>query len=156
MDKIGLGANGHQRQGGLARGGSNRDDCETGVGVGGKRENVDYDCSGAFGCEEVKIKHRKEEDKTKGKLVVPKFPDEEQGPSGSARNQKRDDKEGEINGETDAQRKYREVRNREKRVGWENHVVKDREKKFLCNSFRWDEADAKVRSYIFLCLGAEG
>ena len=24
------------------------------------------------------------------------------------------------------------------------------------NSFRWDEADAKVRNYIFLCLGAEG
>ena len=26
----------------------------------------------------------------------------------------------------------------------------------LCNSYRWDEADAKVRSYLFLCLGAEG
>ena len=87
---------------------------------------------------------------------MPKFPDEEQGPSGSARNQKRDDKEGEINGETVAHRKYREVRNREKRVGSENHVVKAREKKFLCNSFRWDEADAKVRNYLFLCLGAEG
>ena len=62
----------------------------------------------------------------------------------------------EINGETDAQRKNREVRNREKRVGWENHVVKAPEKSFLCNSFRWDEADAKVRSYSFLCLGPEG
>ena len=62
-----------------------------------------------------------------------------------------------INGETDAQRKNREVRNQEKRVGWENHVVKAREKGVLCNSFRWDEADAKVRSYIFRCLGgAEG
>ena len=64
--------------------------------------------------------------------------------------------EVEIKGETDAQRKNREVRNQEKRVGWENHVVKAREKRVLCNLFRWDETDAKVRSYIFLCLGAEG
>ena len=34
----------------------------------------------------------------------------------------------EIQGETDAQRKKREVRNQEKRVGWENHVIKAREK----------------------------
>ena len=40
-------------------------------------------------------------------------------------------------------------------MGWENHVIKAREKGVLCNSFRWDEADAKVRSYLFLCLGAE-
>ena len=33
---------------------------------------------------------------------------------------------------------------------------KPREKGVLCNSFRWDEADAKVRSYLFLCLSAEG
>ena len=64
--------------------------------------------------------------------------------------------EVEITGETDAQRKNREVRNQEKRYGWENHVVKAREKGVVYNSFRWDEADAKVRSYIFLCLGAEG
>ena len=62
----------------------------------------------------------------------------------------------EITGETEAQRKNREVRNQEKRVGWANHVIKAREKGVLCNSIRWDEADAKVRSYIFLCLGAEG
>ena len=64
--------------------------------------------------------------------------------------------EVEITGETEAQRKNRHVRNQEKRVGWENHVIKAREKVVLCNSFRWDEADAKVRSYLFLCLGAEG
>ena len=64
--------------------------------------------------------------------------------------------EVEITGETDAQRKNREVKNPEKRVGWENHVIKAREKGVLCNSFRWDEADAKVRSYLFLCLRAEG
>ena len=62
----------------------------------------------------------------------------------------------EIQGETGAQRKSREVRNQEKRVGWENHVIKAREKGVLCNSYRWDEADARVRSYLFLCLGAEG
>ena len=65
--------------------------------------------------------------------------------------------EVEITGETEEQRKNREVRNQEKRVGWENHhVIKARGKGVLCNSFRWDEADAKVRSYKFLCLGAEG
>ena len=52
-----------------------------------------------FGCEDIKIKHGEEEDKSAGRLVVPKFPDgtrsEEQGHSSSGRNQKRDDKEGE-------------------------------------------------------------
>ena len=61
----------------------------------------------------------------------------------------------EIQGETEAQRKNREVRNQEKRVGWENHVIKAREKGVLCNAYRWDEADARVRSYLFLCLGAK-
>ena len=56
----------------------------------------------------------------------------------------------EITGETDAQRKNREVRNQEKRVGWEKHVMKAREKGVLCCSFRWDEVEAKVRSYLFL------
>ena len=64
--------------------------------------------------------------------------------------------EVEITGETEAQRKNREVRSEEQRVGWENHAIKAREKGVLCNSLRWDEADAKVRSYIFLHLGAEG
>ena len=52
-----------------------------------------------FGCEEVRIKHGENEDKSAGKLVVPSFPDEkmneEQGLSGSGRNRERDDKEGE-------------------------------------------------------------
>ena len=51
-----------------------------------------------FSCEEVKIKHG-EEEKSAGRLVIPKFPDgtriEEQDPSSSGRNQKRDDKERE-------------------------------------------------------------
>ena len=64
--------------------------------------------------------------------------------------------EVEITGETEAQKKNQEVRNQEERVGWENHVIKGREKGVLCNSYTWDEADAKARSYYFLCLGAEG
>ena len=62
----------------------------------------------------------------------------------------------EIQGETDAQRINREVLNQEKQAGWDNHVIKARERGVLCNSYRWDEADARVRSYLFLCLGAEG
>ena len=62
----------------------------------------------------------------------------------------------ERQGETDSQRKNRQVRNQEKRIGWENHVIKARGKGVLCNSYRWDEADARVRSYLYLCLGAEG
>ena len=57
--------------------------------------------------------------------------------------------EVEITGETEAQRKNREVRNQEKRVAWENHFIKAREKGVLCNSFRWDEAEAKMRGYLF-------
>ena len=61
--------------------------------------------------------------------------------------------EVEITGETEAQRKNREVRNQEKGVGWENHVIKAREKGVLYNSFRWDEADAKNLD-IFSCVSA--
>ena len=35
-------------------------------------------------------------------------------------------------------------------------MIKAREKGVLCNSFRRDEVVAKVRSCLFLCLGAEG
>ena len=62
----------------------------------------------------------------------------------------------EVTGETEAQKKNWEVRNQTKRTGWENYGMKAREKGVLFNSLGWDEADAKVRSYIFLCLGAEG
>ena len=64
--------------------------------------------------------------------------------------------EVEITGETGAEKTNREVRNQEKIVCWENHVIRAREKGVLCISFRWDEADTKVRSYLFLCLRAEG
>ena len=52
-----------------------------------------------FGCEELKIKHGEEKDKSSGRLGIPKFPggtgSDEQGPSSSGKNQNRDDKEGE-------------------------------------------------------------
>ena len=48
-----------------------------------------------FGCEEVKVVHGEEEDQSAGRLVVPKLPDgvrdEEQGPSSSGKNPRRDD-----------------------------------------------------------------
>ena len=52
-----------------------------------------------FGCEELKIKHGEEKDKSSVRLVIPKFPggtgSDKQGPSSSGKNQNRDDKEGE-------------------------------------------------------------
>ena len=52
-----------------------------------------------FGCEEVKIKHGGNYDRSAGKLVVPKFSVEimkdEQGSSGLGRNEERDDEEKE-------------------------------------------------------------
>ena len=48
-----------------------------------------------FGCEEVKVAHVEEEDQSAGRLVVPKISDgardEEQGPSSSGKDPKRDD-----------------------------------------------------------------
>ena len=60
----------------------------------------------------------------------------------------------EKTGNTEAQRKNREVRIQEKRSGWENHVIKARQKGLLCNSYRWDEADARIRSFLFSLFGS--
>ena len=53
---------------------------------------------GLFGCKEVKVMHGEEEYRSAGRLVVPKFPNgttnEEQGPSSSGKNQKRDNEQG--------------------------------------------------------------
>ena len=40
--------------------------------------------------------------------------------------------EVELTEETEAQKKNKEVRKQEKRFGWENQVIKDREKGVLC------------------------
>ena len=63
--------------------------------------------------------------------------------------------EVEIQGETGAQRRNREVRNQEKSVDWKNRCQKARDKGVMCNSVIWDEEDVRVRSYLFLCLGME-
>ena len=51
-----------------------------------------------FGCDEIRVMHGGEEDRSVGRLVVPRFPDgsknDEQGPSSSGKNQKRDDEQG--------------------------------------------------------------
>ena len=39
------------------------------------------------------------------------------------------------------QKQNREVRNKEKRVGWENRCLKAREKSVLCISVAWDKAE---------------
>ena len=63
--------------------------------------------------------------------------------------------EVEIQGETDAQRRNQDVRNQEKNVNWENSCQKARDKGVMCNSVNWDE-NARMRSFVFLCLGMEG
>ena len=51
-----------------------------------------------FGHEEVKVVHGEKEDQSAGRLVIPKFSDgarsEEQGPSSSGKNPRRDDGQG--------------------------------------------------------------
>ena len=51
-----------------------------------------------FGCKEVKVMHGEEEDRSAGRLVVPKFPDgirdEEQGHPSSGKNPRREDGQG--------------------------------------------------------------
>ena len=51
-----------------------------------------------FGCGEVKVVHREEDDQSAGRLVVPKFPeggrDDEQVPSSSGNNPRRDHEQG--------------------------------------------------------------
>ena len=51
----------------------------------------------------------------------------------------------EITGETKAKKRNPDIRNQEKK--------RVRERGPFCNNFSWDEADAKVRNSIFLCLG---
>ena len=53
-------------------------------------------------------------------------------------------------------KRNRDIKNQEKRVIWENNVKKSRDKGVLCNNVPWDDADNKVRCYIFLYLGSEG
>ena len=94
MDEVGPGENGHEMQGGLALIVMS---VKPELAMSGKQ--LTRTAQAPFGCEEMKIKHGEEEDKSAGRLVGPKLLDkmrsEEQGPSSSERNQKGDDKEGE-------------------------------------------------------------
>ena len=51
-----------------------------------------------FGCEEVKVVQGEKENQSAGRLALPKFPDgandEQQGPSCSGKNPRRDDEQG--------------------------------------------------------------
>ena len=76
------------------------------------------------------------------------------------------------------QKRKQDTLNQEKKINWENNTTKvrerererekererqrerererERERATVCNNLPRDEADAKVRSYLFWCLGAEG
>ena len=61
-----------------------------------------------------------------------------------------------MNGETNVQIRDRELRNQEKRVQWENQCQLLDKLGPTVDGVLWEEADMKIRSYIYLCLGTEG
>ena len=63
--------------------------------------------------------------------------------------------EVQINGETEAQKRTRNIKNQEKLVALGKNLIKVREKGVLCYNIPWDDADAKVRNYAFPCLETE-
>ena len=62
----------------------------------------------------------------------------------------------ELIGETEAEKRKKDLCNQENKVIWENNIAKVRKRGAPGNNFPWVEAHAKERSYIFLCLVAEG
>ena len=58
----------------------------------------------------------------------------------------------EISVDDEAQKKSRCTKSKQKRNDWGNRFQKERQNGVLWNSFPWDEADAKVRSYLFLLI----
>ena len=61
-----------------------------------------------------------------------------------------------IDGETNVQIRERNLRNQEKKATWENQCAHLDNLGPTVDGVPWDEADIKCRSYIYLCLGAEG
>ena len=61
-----------------------------------------------------------------------------------------------IEGETKTQVRDRNLRNQEKRVIWENQCAHLNSLGRTVDSAAWEEAEIKIRSYIYLCLRAEG
>ena len=63
--------------------------------------------------------------------------------------------EEEFEGETDDDARNREQRNQRRRVDFENECKVIERKGALVDRIPWDEADTKVKSLIYLSLGAE-
>ena len=61
-----------------------------------------------------------------------------------------------VEGETQSQASDRGIRNQEKRVQWERQCVQLHNLGPAVDGIPWEEADIKVRSYIYLSLGKEG
>ena len=84
MGQVRTGANCHERQNDLQKAASIVISVKPDLAISGKLLNKT--ALAPFGCEEVKIKQRENEDRSAGKIVVPKFPVETlndgQGPSG--------------------------------------------------------------------------
>ena len=57
--------------------------------------------------------------------------------------------EVEIQGETDAHRRNRDVRNQEKVVGWEKRCQKARDKGVMCNSVNWTKRMRECEAILF-------
>ena len=63
--------------------------------------------------------------------------------------------EDEFENETNDEARQREKRSEKRRVDWENKYKIIETKGPKVNRIPWDEADMKVKSYIYLSLGAE-
>ena len=61
-----------------------------------------------------------------------------------------------IEGETQAQTRDRNIRNQEKKIQWDNQCAQLDNLGPTVDGTPWEEADIKVRSYIYLSLGNEG
>ena len=63
--------------------------------------------------------------------------------------------EEEFEGETEDEARNREQRNERRRVDFENECKTIERKRLMVDRIPWDEADTKVKSLIYLSLGAE-
>ena len=61
-----------------------------------------------------------------------------------------------IERETQSQTRDRNIRNQEKKIQWDNQCAQLDNLGPTVDRIPWEEADIKVRSYIYLSLGNEG
>ena len=96
MGETGSCAYGHERQSGLTGSSLVLTSIKPELTVGGTLQPRTM--LAPFGCKEVNVVHGEGEDQSAGRLVVPKISDgvrdEEQGPSSSGKNPRRDDGQG--------------------------------------------------------------